>query len=103
MRKVWNVLVVCFILFCTVAVPLEIGFERGMRMQMGVEGWRAWEQFNLIVDIFFMVDVALNFRCVQRIHRVGFQPFSLCCLLWFCRVLLPLAAHAARIAHTAHL
>ena len=61
-RKFWNLLVVLLICFCAVAVPLEMGYERGMRSALGVAGWRAWSHFNLFVDLSFLMDILLNFR-----------------------------------------
>lgn len=61
-RKLWNLLIVLLICFCAVAVPLEMGYERGMREALGSDGWGAWISFNLFVDLSFILDIALNFR-----------------------------------------
>lgn len=62
LRSVWNVLVALLIIYCGVVVPLEIAFEPAMEAGMGVAGWLAWENWNLVVDIFFLLDILLNFR-----------------------------------------
>lgn len=60
-RKVWDVFIVLLIVFCTVCVPLEVGFERGMRAAMG-SGWRAYTSFNVFVDVAFILDIMVSFR-----------------------------------------
>eukprot|EP00966_Prymnesium_polylepis_P016460 379542-Prymnesium_polylepis.1 len=50
------------ICFCALSVPLEIAFEQSLRDEMGPGGWRAWENFTLVGDIAFIVDIVLSFR-----------------------------------------
>lgn len=53
-RSVWNIAMALLIIYCGVVVPLEIAFERSMKLGMGDAGWQAWEGWNLFVDILFV-------------------------------------------------
>ena len=64
LRSVWNVTIAVLIAYCGVVVPLEIAFEATMRKQTTAEGWVAWEMFNLVIDMLFILDIVLN--CVPR-------------------------------------
>lgn len=64
LRSVWNVIIAVLIAYCGVVVPLEIAFEATMRKQTTAEGWVAWEMFNLVIDMLFILDIVLN--CVPR-------------------------------------
>jgi hypothetical protein len=72
-RSSWNIFLAFFILYCGIAVPLEIAFEADMVDAMcGVGEMRVlraqcndfqlWFWGNFLVDIFFMCDIAVNFR-----------------------------------------
>ena len=66
LRSVWNVIIAVLIAYCGVVVPLEIAFEATMRKQTTAEGWVAWEMFNLVIDMLFILDIVLN--CVPRLQ-----------------------------------
>ena len=50
MRSCWNGLMAFLIIYCGVAVPLEVAFEPSMALGMGDAGWRSWWYWNLSVD-----------------------------------------------------
>ena len=62
LRTCWNVMTALLIIYCGVAVPLEIAFEGAMQDGMGPDGWRVWELWTLFVDAVFLLDIVLNFR-----------------------------------------
>lgn len=55
-RQYWSLLVVIFLLYGMVEIPLRVGFEQD------VVPWSAADLFNLFIDIFFLVDIFMNFR-----------------------------------------
>ena len=55
-RSSWDVIFICLLIYNLVEVPLRICYE------IEPEPWGVWDIFNLLVDIFFLCDVALNFR-----------------------------------------
>ncbi len=55
-RQYWSLVVVAALLYGMVEIPLRIGFEQD------VVPWSAPDVFNLFVDIFFLIDVIVNFR-----------------------------------------
>ena len=76
-RNGWNICLAVLILYCGVAVPLEIAFENDMvgemcesktdphgpRMLLTECGtYLGWFWFNFLIDLWFMVDIYLNFR-----------------------------------------
>ena len=76
-RSLWNASMAVLIVYCGVAIPLEIAFENDMFYSMcalpmttpitGLERSQcashlAWFYFNVIVDVWFMIDVVLNLR-----------------------------------------
>jgi len=71
--SIWNVGLAFLIIYCGIAVPLEIAFEDDMvqemcgygdsRMKKGECGpFIAWWWFNTVVDLWFIGDIAINFR-----------------------------------------
>ena len=71
--SIWNVGLAFLIIYCGIAVPLEIAFEDDMvqemcgygdsRLQKGECGpFIAWWWFNTFVDLWFIGDIAINFR-----------------------------------------
>lgn len=76
-RSAWNVCLAMFILYCGIAVPLEIAFETDMVNAMchdpdnpfgpplfrdNCDDFLLWFWLNFIVDLWFMCDIYLNFR-----------------------------------------
>jgi hypothetical protein len=55
-RQVWDLVQVVLLLYLLVSVPLRIGFD--MDVEFGTFGY-FWDMF---VDIFFLVDIWVNFR-----------------------------------------
>ena len=45
-----------FILYVSVCIPLRVGFS------LPVEPWNAWFIVDIVADLFFLVDMILNFR-----------------------------------------
>lgn len=78
-RSCWNVLMAALIIYCGVAVPLEIAFEPTMRATMGLDGWSAWEAWNLVVDGLFLIDIALSFRSGYIADGVFVKDSTLVC------------------------
>ena len=76
-RTRWNLLLAIGIIYCSIAVPLEIAFEPDMVQAMctdpkdpyGPMSFRGncipylqWYWGNALVDLFFIIDIVLNFR-----------------------------------------
>ena len=76
-RTRWNLLLAIGIIYCSIAVPLEIAFEPDMVQAMctdpkdpyGPISFRGncipylqWYWGNALVDLFFIIDIVLNFR-----------------------------------------
>ena len=69
-RSGWNIMLAVFILYCGVSVPLEIAFDEDMSLAMCGRGtmredcpsYLTWFWSNVIVDIWFMMDIVINFR-----------------------------------------
>ena len=86
-RSVWNAAMAVLILYCSIAIPIEIAFEDDLKgelcrehlmSELGVEGYAnfsavhaavatcpsylAWFWFNVMIDFVFMVDIVLNMR-----------------------------------------
>ena len=76
-RNIWNVCLAFFILWCGISVPLEIAFEADMVRSLCVDPadpfgppllrgdcgpYLQWFWLNFVVDVWFMCDIALNFR-----------------------------------------
>ena len=76
-RSGWNVALAFFILYCGIAVPLEIAFETDMVREMCTDPYNPhgplivrgectqflqWFWLNFIVDVWFIADIYLNFR-----------------------------------------
>ena len=76
-RSMWNVCLAFFILYCGIAVPLEIAFETDMVRSMCTNTkdpygplvlrgdctpFLQWFWLNFLVDVWFIVDICLNFR-----------------------------------------
>jgi CRP-like cAMP-binding protein len=55
-RAAWDVAVVTALLYNLVEIPIRVGFE------FEAEPWSAADVFNLLVDLFFLGDVIVNFR-----------------------------------------
>jgi len=55
-RQYWSLVVMVLLLYGMIEIPLRIGFEQD------VEPWSGPDIFNLLVDIFFLIDVVINFR-----------------------------------------
>ena len=58
-RRIWDLVLMFLVLILAVVVPLQISFEREM---LASEGDRFWEVFNLLMDVFFMLDILINLR-----------------------------------------
>ncbi|KOO33946.1 cyclic nucleotide-binding protein [Chrysochromulina tobinii] len=76
-RSGWNVALAFFILYCGIAVPLEIAFEPDMvkafctvphdpygplTLRHECLPYLLWFWLNFFVDIFFIIDIVINFR-----------------------------------------
>ena len=69
-RAGWNVGLAAFIIYCGISVPLEIAFDTDMGYAMcgrstlreNCANFLAWFWLNFAVDIFFIVDIVINFR-----------------------------------------
>ena len=74
-RSIWNVMLACFILYCGLAVPLEIAFEQDMVDAMCTDHeqrlstlrsectpYLLWFWGNFVVDVWFICDIIINFR-----------------------------------------
>ena len=76
-RSGWNVALAFFILYCGMAVPLEIAFETDMVREMCTDPYNPhgplivrgectqflqWFWLNFVVDVWFIADIYLNFR-----------------------------------------
>ena len=73
----WNVVLAFFILYCAIAVPLEIAFESDMVRafctkpedpfgpqiyRQECNSFQLWFWLNFLVDVWFMIDITINFR-----------------------------------------
>ena len=73
----WNVVLAFFILYCAIAVPLEIAFESDMVrafctrpedpfgpqiFRQECDSFQLWFWLNFLVDVWFMIDITINFR-----------------------------------------
>ena len=58
-RRIWDLVLMFLVLILAVVVPLQISFERDM---LASEAKRFWEVFNLLMDVFFMLDILINLR-----------------------------------------
>ncbi|KOO25141.1 potassium voltage-gated channel subfamily h member 7 [Chrysochromulina tobinii] len=73
----WNVVLAFFILYCALAVPLEIAFESDMVRafctrpedpfgpqiyRQECNSFQLWFWLNFLVDVWFMIDITINFR-----------------------------------------
>ena len=73
----WNVVLAFFILYCAIAVPLEIAFESDMVRafctrpedpfgpqiyRQECNNFQLWFWLNFLVDVWFMIDITINFR-----------------------------------------
>ena len=80
-RNIWNVALAIFIVYCGIAVPLEIAFENDMVLSMcggDVQGrptkrgectsFLVWFWFNFVIDVWFISDIVVNARtgCVHE-------------------------------------
>ena len=72
-RVTWNVMLCIFIVYCGIAVPLEICFETDMVQAMcgvGDEALRraecpsflSWFWINILIDLWFIADIVVNCR-----------------------------------------
>ena len=76
-RSTWNIFLAFFILYCGIAVPLEIAFESDMVRAMCTDpsdplgplilrgecaSFLQWFWLNFLVDMWFIADICLNFR-----------------------------------------
>ena len=83
-RTSWNIMMAMLILYCGVTVPLDIAFDADMGGAMC--GYReaavpraqcpqymSWYWLNLVIDMWFIVDIAVNFRTgfIQEGHFVS--------------------------------
>ena len=57
------------IIYCAIAVPLEIAFDAELKDL--VDGWGPWSVFNFCVDILFLVDIVVNFRTGYLVEVSG--------------------------------
>ena len=100
-RSLWNVLLAVMICYCGIAVPLEIAFEADMIVAMCPNraaadagsssssdastsslsslafecgGFLTWFCINLVVDVFFVVDVLVNLRTGYIVQVQNEQP-----------------------------
>lgn len=84
-RSVWNIMLAVLITYCGISVPMEICFESDMIVAMCDEGvqteysvyecgnYMAWWTCNLIVDLWFILDIMVNFHTgyMQEGHFVN--------------------------------
>ena len=72
-RSIWNVMLAVMIVYCGIAIPLEIAFEADMdeamcgvgserRLRSECREFQLWFWLNVLVDVFFMGDILVNFR-----------------------------------------
>ena len=61
-KTAWSLVMAILICYCGVAVPMEIAFDRSLKLSMGDTGWEVWEAVNLVIDCSFLVDIAISFR-----------------------------------------
>ena len=55
-RRRWDVLQVLLLTYLTASVPYRIGFDQETRP------WEFWFVFDMLVDVYFLVDIVLSFR-----------------------------------------
>ena len=90
-RSGWNICLAVLILYCGFAVPLEIAFETDMVDVMcynpedlygpniirnDCKTYLTWFWMNFVVDLWFMVDITLNFRASQLAPRPANTPLG---------------------------
>ena len=56
MRVIWDAAQVMLLFYCAIVVPLRIGFDISLSL------WSAGWWWELVVDLFFVTDIFLNFR-----------------------------------------
>lgn len=55
-RKRWDIAQMLLLAYLTVSVPYRIGFSHD------AHPWKFWFVFDLLVDVYFLVDIVLSFR-----------------------------------------
>ena len=61
LRLLWNVVIVTLVIYCLVSVPLQVCFFRDFQI-LHPQSIAPWSVVDTIVDVFFMIDIAVNVR-----------------------------------------
>ena len=65
---VWSILITVLVLFYLATVPVRIAFESTAPTSTYIQGQDGWWVFDVTCDVFFLVDLGLNFMTIIRVN-----------------------------------
>jgi len=71
---VWDWVILAFVIYTTIEIPFDVAFIRPTQNAKSTARFGAWAALspiaivNLIVDLFFIIDIPLNFRSAS-VHK----------------------------------